>query len=310
MTSRPDLPVASRLDGPWWHRWEIPTWIVAVTIYTLWVLLVIWQSVIPWPLLALLGGYTLAWHGSLQHEAIHGWKSLPLRWRTAVVWLPIGGWIPYALYKRGHTIHHNDAAITFPGEDTETAYHRAADWRGYSRLWRRMLLINQTFLGRLAMGPLLRLRRLVLTETGLLRAGDRRNLAIWLRFFAALAAILLFVRWAGGMPVWKYYLLFVYPGLSLTMMRAFIEHRWGHNPAERIASVESNWVFGLLYLWNNIHIVHHLYPAMPWYEIPGFYRRHRAALLRHNGHYVFPGYFAIMRRWLFRPVFIPVHPTR
>jgi fatty acid desaturase len=297
-------------EQSWWARWEVPTWGVAVAVYAAWALLVIYNAALPWPVLALLAAYVLAWHFSLQHEAIHGWKSLPLRLRTALVWLPIGGWLPFALYKRAHTIHHNDPRLTYPGEDTETQYHRAADWAAYSPAWRGILLFNQTLIGRLAIGPALRLRKLVLTEFALLRRGDFSNLPVWGRFALGLGAVLLFVRWAGGMPVWKYYLLFVYPGISLGMLRAFIEHRWGDDPAERIASVESNWLFGMLFLWNNLQIVHHLYPAMPWFRIPGFYRRHRRELLEMNGHYVFRGYGEIARRWLVRPVFVPVHPTR
>jgi fatty acid desaturase len=114
----------------------------------------------------------------------------------------------------------------------------------------------------------------------------------------------------AGMPIWYYYLVLVLPGISIGLLRAFIEHRWGPTPGERTASVESNWVFGLLFLWNNLHIVHHLYPQMPWFEIPGFWMRNRERLLRHNGHFVFRGYWQIARRWLFRPVFVPAHPAR
>jgi fatty acid desaturase len=301
----PDPP-----DTAWWSRWEVPTWAVAVGVYTAWVLLVVYNALLPWPLVMACAAYILAWHFSLQHEAIHGWKSLPLRWRTAIVWLPIGGWIPFELYKRSHTIHHNDLRLTYPGEDTETQYHRAEDWARYSPLWRGLYMANQTLIGRLVLGPPLRFRRMVMIESGALLRGDYRNLRIWIRFAIGLTAVLLFVRWAGGIAVWKYYLLFVYPGISLGMLRAFIEHRWGEDPSERIASVESNWFFGLLFLWNNLHIVHHLYPAMPWYRIPGFYRRNREALLALNGHYVFRGYGAIARQWLVKPVFIPIHPTR
>jgi fatty acid desaturase len=310
MSRKPSLTMDDPFAGAWWARWELPTLGVACVIYTAWALLVIFSARLPWPVLAVLAAYVLAWHFSLQHEAIHGWKSLPLRWRTAVVWLPIGGWLPFELYKRAHTTHHNDPMLTYPGEDTETQYHRAADWAAYSSIWRGILLFNQTLIGRLTIGPLLRLRKQVIIEWTLLKAGNRRNLPIWGRFGLGLAAVLLFVHEAGGMPVWKYYLVFVYPGMSLGMLRAFIEHRWGEDPAERIASVESNGLFGLLFLWNNLHIVHHLYPAMPWFAIPRFYRRNRRALLDHNGHYVFRGYGQIARQWLIKPVFVPIHPTR
>jgi fatty acid desaturase len=300
--------VGDALGGAWWRRWELPTWVVAAAIYLAWAGLVVFHASIPWPLLAIAAAYVLAWHFSLQHEAIHSWRSAPLWLRTAVVWPPIGGWLPYELYRHSHSIHHRDANLTYPGLDTESVYHREEDWARYSRPWRGVLMFNQTLLGRLTIGPILRLRKLVITEVGLLRARDYRNVWIWVRFAFGLAAVLWFVSAVGHMPIWKYYLVFVYPGLSLGLLRAFIEHRWGDHPEERVASVESNWLFGLLFLWNNLHIVHHAEPALPWYDIPRRYRGDREGWLRRNGAYVFPGYFDIARRWLLRPVFTPVHP--
>ena len=300
--------VTDTLGGAWWHRWEVPTWIVAVAIYGAWAALVMFHAVIPWPILALLAAYVLAWHFSLQHEAIHGWRSIPLWLRTAIVWPPIGGWLPYELYRYSHSVHHRDVNLTFPGLDTESVYHRQEDWDRYSPAWRAILMFNQTLLGRLTIGPVLRLRKLAIVETGLVRKGDYSHGWIWLRFAIGLAAVLSFVKFVGHMPIWQYYLLFVYPGFSLGLLRAFIEHRWGEHPEERVASVESNWLFGLLFLWNNLHIVHHIDPVMPWYEIPRSYRVNRDALMNRNGSYVFKGYGEIARRWLFKPVFVPVHP--
>ncbi len=304
-----DVAATAALGGSWWRRWEVPTWIVAAAIYLSWAGLLVFHKMIPIPLLMIAGAYVLAWHFSLQHEAIHAWRSLPLWLRTAVVWPPIGGWLPFELYRRNHSIHHRDANLTYPGLDTESVYHQSEDWARYSKPWRAILMFNQTLLGRLTIGPLLRLRKLFIAETTLLRAGNFINVWVWVRFALGLAAVLWFVKAVGHMPIWEYYLVFVYPGFSLGLVRAFIEHRWGDHPEERIASVESNWVFGLLFLWNNLHIVHHLQPALPWYEIPREYRRDREGYLRRNGSYRFSGYGEIARRWLLRPVFIPIHPT-
>jgi len=79
--------------------------------------------------------------------------------------------------------------------------------------------------------------------------------------------------------------------------------------AERTASVESNFVFGMLFLYNNLHVVHHRMPAMPWYDIPRYYRENRDELLRGNGQFVFRGYWVLARKYLVWPVFNPVHPT-
>ena len=93
-------------------------------------------------------------------------------------------------------------------------------------------------------------------------AGDTANAGIWVRHFIGLALMLLFVTRVFGMSVLRYLAEFVYPGLIFGMMRSFTEHRWGERPSERTAVVESNWVFGLLFLWNNLHAVHHVSPAL------------------------------------------------
>ena len=67
------------------------------------------------------------------------------------------------------------------------------------------------------------------------------------------------------------------------MLRPFLEHRWGERPYERNASVETNSLMGLLWLWNNLHIVHHLHPTMPWYDIPGYYHFNKAGLMELKG---------------------------
>jgi len=43
----------------------------------------------------------------------------------------------------------------------------------------------------------------------------------------------------------------------------------------------------MMYLYNNLHVAHHLKPTMPWYEIPRYYRENRAALLAGNGEFVY-----------------------
>jgi fatty acid desaturase len=308
MLPRPRQIVAPPAATAWWDRAEIPTWLVAIAIYGGWVLLIFNANRLPLFTFSAVGAWLVTWHFSLQHEAIHGWLSLPRRLRHALVWLPIGGWLPFELYRRSHSQHHRDSELTYPGFDTESLYHLPQDWARYSPAWRAVLMANQTLLGRLLIGPLLRLRKLVLLEGGLLVRGDTRNLGIWLRFFVGLAAVLWFVSAVGHMPVWKYYLYVVYPGFSLGLLRAFIEHRWGDRPEERVAIVESNRVFGLLFLWNNLHVVHHLHPSLRWYRIPGVWRRSRGELLALNGYYRFAGYGEIARRWLLRPVFVPVHP--
>lgn len=65
----PALPLPSR---PRWYRWGLPTWGVAAAVYSGF-LLVTWnfQILLLW-LAAPWAALLLVWHGSLQHETIHG----------------------------------------------------------------------------------------------------------------------------------------------------------------------------------------------------------------------------------------------
>jgi fatty acid desaturase len=290
-------------------RLEGPTWLVAIAIYGAWFLLIWYHAYIPWWLMIPLGGYVVAWQFSLQHETIHGFRGVPAWFRWAVAMPPLGLWFPYPMYRKSHSIHHRNTYLTVPGEDTESYYVRQADWARIGKLQRGILMVNQTLAGRLLIGPLIRLWKMGQREIGRLRHHDYQNVPHWCVHAVLLAILFWFVSGVCGMPAWQYILLLAYPGMSLGLLRAFIEHRAAPRPGQRVAIVESNVVFSLLFLYNNLHTAHHLKPVMPWYELPRFYRENREKLLKHNGDFVFPGYAEIARRWLFRPVFVPIHPS-
>jgi fatty acid desaturase len=290
-----------RIDGP--------TWLVAVVLYGAWLLLVWFNARLPWWVIMPVGAYLVAWHFSLQHEAIHSFRGVPAWLRFAVVFAPLGLWFPYPLYRKSHTTHHRDVNLTVPGVDTESYYVLQADWNRMGGFKRRVLMFNQTMAGRLLIGPLLRLWALLVKESARVRRGDYSHLPHWGVHVVAVAILFWFVSGVCGFPWWQYCLLVAYPGLSLGLLRAFTEHRAAPDSQERTASVESNAVFGLMYLHNNLHVAHHLKPAMPWYEIPRFYRQNRDTLLAANGNFVYPGYVVLARRYFLTAVFSPVHPT-
>lgn len=285
-----------------------PTWAVAVVLYGAWFLLVWYNAILPWWIIMPVGAYLVAWHFSLQHEAIHSFRGVPAWLRFAVVFPPIGLWFPYPLYRKSHSTHHRDINLTTPGVDTESYYVRKEDWERMSGFRRGLLLANQTLAGRLVLGPWLRLWTLVVRETRRVREGDFSHLPHWAIHAVAVGLLFWFISGVCKFPWWQYCLLVAYPGLSLGLLRAFTEHRAAEDSQERTASVESNPVFGVLFLYNNLHVAHHLKPTMPWYEIPRYYRDNRAELLASNAEFVYPGYAVLVRRFLLKPVFSPVHP--
>jgi fatty acid desaturase len=286
-----------------------PTWIVAAVLYSAWFLLIWYHARLPWWVILPVGAYLVAWHFSLQHEAIHSFRGVPRWLRFAVVFAPLGLWFPFPLYRKSHSTHHRDSDLTVPGIDTESYYVRRADWERMGPIRRGLLIINQTLVGRLVIGPLLRLCGLVSKETRRVRAGDRSHLPHWGVHVVAVGGLFWFISGVCGFPWWQYVLLVAYPGMSLGLLRAFTEHRAAVDYPERTATVESNPVFGLLFLYNNLHAVHHSRPTMPWYEISRYYREHRSEVLEANGHFVFAGYGELVRKYCFVPVFSPVHPT-
>jgi fatty acid desaturase len=182
------------------------------------------------------------------------------------------------------------------------------DWDQAGGWQRRIAWWNQTLGFRVVFGPFLRLWKLAKRETGRVRNGDFSNVPHWLTHAIGVAVLLSWVLVVCQIPLWKYLLCFAWPGMSLGMLRTFTEHRWGERPMERVAIVESNTVMGVLYLYNNLHLVHHCSPTLPWYRIPAKWRAHRAEMLATNQSFYFRGYIDIARRFLFRPVFDPAHP--
>jgi len=291
-----------------WERYEGPTWVVAASVYGWWGLLVWFHAHIPWWLIVPAGAIVIAWHNSLQHETIHAMVRVPRAVRFALGAPPLGLAIPYPLYFRSHRRHHRDAWLTTPGEDPESFYRGEGEWQRYPQAIRAIYLFNQTLLGRMTIGPLLCLSSFLKREILRVVAGDRSNVPAWGWHAVSVSLLLLWVREFAGMPLWQYALLVVYPGLCLGMLRSFYEHRYADRPEHRTAIVESGFPFNLLFLNNNLHLIHHLSPTLPWYRIPAAWRESRTELLEYNGGFYFTGYSQIAAKHAFRTAFIPVQP--
>jgi fatty acid desaturase len=170
-------------------------------------------------------------------------------------------------------------------------------------------LANQTLIGRLLLGPFLVAGAFFLAEARRVAGGDGRRAALWLCHGIGVAAVLAWVVLVCGMPVGVYLVAFCYPGLSLTLMRSFAEHRAGPAGDTRTAVVEAGPLFSLLYLNNNLHLAHHEQPGVPWYRLPAASRTIEAPQRAAAGAGRFSGYGDVARRYLVRPVFHPAHPT-
>jgi len=131
---------------------------------------------------------------------------------------------------------------------------------------------------------------------------------IWLEHLAWCVPVILWLKLVCGMPLWIYFVAMVVPANGLLLIRAFAEHRWSPEVRERIALVEGSWILGPLFLFNNLHSLHHELPGMPWYEYNARYRLLRERLIAQNGGLVYSTYFEVARRYLFRRHDVLPHP--
>lgn len=287
------------------ERIEGPTWAVAAAVYGGWAALLWFHAALPGPLFVAAGAMLLAWHGSLQHETIHGHPTRSRRINAAVGWPPLSLWLPYACYRDLHLRHHRDSHLTSPVEDPESYYVTGDRWSALSPAGRAVLRFNRTLLGRLLIGPALAWYGLWAAELPRLRR-DRRARAVWTLHLAGAAGMLALVSAGFGVsPI--LYVATCYAGTSLSLLRSFAEHRAGPEGL-RTAVVASGPFFSLLFLNNNLHVAHHARPGLAWYKLPRFAAANDSAGVAARGAGLYRGYGEIARRYLLRPVDEPVHP--
>lgn len=278
-----------------------PTLAVAVAIYAGWLAATNWHASIPTPLLVLIGGWLLTWHGSLQHETIHGHPTGIRLLDGAIGFLTLSLWLPYRLYRSSHLAHHASPAITDPHEDPESRY---VDRRGGLN-WLTARL-QSTLPGHLLFGPPIAIARFAAHEGRRALSAPLQVARDWLPHLLAVGLLLLWLDHVG-LSIGRYVVVFVYPGMALTNLRSYAEHRADLATAGRAATVERGGPLALLFLNNNLHAAHHERPGLPWYRLPSYHREHRARLIK-DGAILYAGYGEIVRRFSLSAHDAVLHP--
>ncbi len=286
---------------------EWPTLVLLALTYGTWVAATIWVSQFSVGLAIALCAWAAAQHSSLTHEALHGHPTLNPVINAALVLPALSLVVPYLRFRDMHLAHHQDESLTDPYDDPETNYLDPAVWDRLPR-WRRALCrINNTLAGRLVLGPLLGQIGFMATDWRLIRSGDQRVLAGWLLHIPAVACILWWMTAVATLPIWAW-LISVYLSLSLLKLRTFLEHRAHDCATARTAIVEDSGFFGMLFLNNNLHVVHHLHPGVPWYALPTLYRAGAQHYLNVNQGYRYDSYLDVAHKYLFRTKDPVPHP--
>ena len=251
-----------------------------------------WFVCIALPILA-------AFHSSLQHETIHGHPTKSAVLNELLVSLPLAVVFPYRRYRDLHLKHHNDIHLTDPYEDPESYFWPEANVRNKPKFWKAIFALNNTFFGRLLIGPLLSIIGFGRTEIQRVIANEPGIRMAWALHIPGVIVVLVVVLTLFNMSLLVYFFGVVYPSLSIIAMRSYAEHQAAENVGARTAIVETNPVVGLLYLNNNLHIAHHANPQLPWYDLPELYQERKQQYLAANDHTLFKGYSDIAFRFAF-----------
>ncbi|WP_245296852.1 MULTISPECIES: fatty acid desaturase [Rhodomicrobium] len=249
----------------------------------------------------------IALHSSLQHEVLHGHPTRNRHLNEWLVGLPLGVFYPYRRYRAVHLRHHADERLTDPYDDPECYYRAQYDWEKLPRALKMLLRWNNTLVGRVTLGPALAVPGFLVTEVGQFGSSPSIRKA-WMLHAAGLAVLAGLLEGAFGISFWLYAVSSAYGGMSIICIRSYCEHQWSERPEGRTVIVEKSWL-ALLFLNNNLHLVHHKRPTAPWYKLKALYAEESEAWRAMNEGYVFRNYFEIFRAFALRPKEPVVHPV-
>jgi fatty acid desaturase len=284
---------------------EWPTFATLLGCYGGWMVLLfspLWLSV---PGLAVM----IALQSSLQHEIIHGHPTRYPWLNAALVYASLNLAIPYGRFRDTHLAHHTDERLTDPYDDPESNYLDPAVWHALPTWLQRVHMFNATFAGRLLIGVLISQYYFMRSDLRDICAGRMEVLRAWLLHIPA-AAVVIWAVMGTGYPLWAY-VLAAYGGLALLKIRTFAEHRAHEDVQARTAVIEDRGFFAFLFLNNNLHSVHHMYPHISWYALPGLYQAQKETFMQRNQGYIYKNYRHLFARYFLQckePVPHPLWP--
>ena len=239
-------------------------------------------------------GPVVALHGSLTHEVVHGHPFANQTLNAALVFPALTLVVPYARFRATHLAHHRDERLTDPYDDPESNFLDPEVWQNLHPSMQAVLRFNNCLAGRLLIGPLLGQIMWMASDWRAFRAGDREVLRGWIAHIPALAVIVALV-WFAPLPFWAF-VVGAYFGHAILRIRTYLEHCAHVKARARSVIVEDSGPLSLLFLNNNLHVVHHMHPDVAWYDLPSRYRANRDHYLRRNDGYRFASYREVFKR--------------
>lgn len=238
---------------------------------------------------------SLTLHSSLSHEILHGHPFRNPTASTALGLFQPGLFVPFLRFKDLHLAHHYDECLTDPYDDPESNYLDPLHWEQMGRPAQLLALFNNTLLGRMVLGPLIGMVSFIRADIQLIASGQGRLAWHWALHLPGVIATLWLVS-LSAVPLWLY-VLACYAAMSVLKIRTFAEHRAHERASARTVVIEDQGLLGLLFLFNNYHVVHHMHPKVCWYKLPALYAAQKERFLARNQGYVFKSYKEIFRSY-------------
>lgn len=290
---------------------EWPTLAMLAGTYAVWMVgTSVWQ--VSGVLAMVLTSLAIAQFSSLQHEVLHGHPFASQRLNEALVFPALMLVVPYTRFRDLHLQHHFDPNLTDPYDDPESNYMDPVVWAQTPWLMQAILRANNTLLGRIVLGPAVSTCLFFKSEWAAVRAGNKAVRDAWLWNGVGVGLVLIWLATVGTMPLLAYGAA-AYMAYGLLKIRTYLEHRAHVSHCARTVIIEDKGPLSLLFLNNNLHVVHHMHPAVPWYRLPGLYASRRAHYQTRNESYVYRNYAQIFRAHFLRakdPVPHPVWPLQ
>ena len=292
------------------NRIEYPTLGLILLSYASWILLVLFGHYLPVIVWTLVFALNVTLFLSITHEVVHGHPTSKAFINRLLILFPIGWIFPYERFKDTHIQHHETDELTDPFDDPESWYHPKSSFESMNQLVRTIFTFNNTILGRMLIGPAISMAKFYISEIQQIVFNKNIRwylLRVWSLHLVLCVALVVFISAYSSIPFWMY-LAASYFGLSVLSIRTYLEHQARDEHAERTVIIEKCCPLAFLFLYNNLHAVHHDKPGIAWYELPAFYRKNRATFKNLNKHYIYASYGEIFKKYFLTPKEKIAHP--
>jgi fatty acid desaturase len=221
------------------------------------------------------------------HEAVHGTLCSNAKWNAALgavcAWPVLQN---FAAYRVLHLRHHDHLGL--PGDPDHYNNYTHWSWLLFLMHWGRLIIGYPAYIVAI---PILAFRQ-----------GNARE-RFWILFevasVIALVVAVLLSPISRGLLIHAWLIPMVFIN-TLVNVRGMSQHTFLENQSDTILgtrSILTNRLTAFFMCNENYHLEHHLYPGVPWYNLPRLHRALKADLAARGAPYI-GSYFAFVRLFI------------